>query len=104
VRRDRPNELILDESLVLPGALVGTLAATLVFLEGDYVGTSARTRFVGLPKSAAGEPRTLAVTPPSENSFNPRVQLIAVERNSLFYGFQTGDKQVIEEVECPASL
>jgi hypothetical protein len=98
--RDRPNELVIDDSSMPPGALLGTLAEMFVFLKSEYVGTTLRTAFVGLPKSGRAEPRTLAVVPDSDRDFNPRPQLIALEGNSLFYGFQTTGSQVIEEVRC----
>jgi hypothetical protein len=98
--RDRPSELVIDEHLVPPGALVGTFAGMFVFLKGEYVGTTLHSHFVGLSKSGPAEPRTLAAIPAADRDFNPRVQLIALEGNSLFYGFQTPDSQVIEEVKC----
>jgi len=105
LRRDRPNELVVDESLIVPGVfgpgnLVGTLAGMLVFLQQESTATTAQSRFVGVPKSGGGETRTLAVTPALDLYPNPRVRLIAIEGNSLFYEFKTGDHLVIEEVTC----
>jgi hypothetical protein len=99
--RDHPNDLVLDERVLPPGILVGTLKDMLVFLEQRYTATMLHSRFVGLPKSGAGEARTLATTPVFESDPNPRVQLIALEGNSLFYAYQTRDSQVVEEVACP---
>lgn len=101
VLRDRPNELVINTDSTPPGSLVAATAGTLIFQTGEF---SATPRFVGLPKSGAAEPRTLAVTPAFDLDFNPRTQLLAVVGNSLFYAFQTPDNQVIEEVECPAGF
>ncbi len=101
LQRDRPNELIVSESLVLPGILVGTLAGTLVFSRDEWTETSHQVRFLGLPKSGTGEPRTLAVTPATAIELYTDVQLIFAQGKSLIYGFPTRDSQVIEEVACP---
>ena len=101
LRRDHPNDLVVDERLLPPGIPVGTLKGMLVFLEQRSTATTKQSRFVGLPESGAGEARTLATTPVFESYPDPRVQLIALEGNSLFYAYETGDSQVIEEVACP---
>ena len=103
--RDQPDGLVVDESLVppgtpAPGTRVGTLLGLLVFLEEEYTAATVQSRFIGLPKSGAGEARTLAVTPVVDFDGGSRLQLIAAQANSLFYGYQAGGRQVIEELAC----
>ena len=101
LRRDRPNELVIKPSLMPPGGvLLGSLTGMFVFGEDERTETSVRTRFIGLPQSAAAEAQTLVVTPTFDRQLNPKIQLIAVGGSSLTYGFQTPTSVVLEELTC----
>lgn len=104
LRRDRPNELSVDDAVVPPGILVGALASTLVFRRDELLQTTVQTRFLAAPNAGATEPRLLFVTPPVESDLNARPQVIALEGNSIFYGYPTRDSLVIEEAACPTSF
>ena len=83
---------------------VGVPLGGKVSLTDETSGSTYRIRFVGLPRSGAGQAQTLAFTPAVDAESSPRLQLIAVEGHSIFYAIQTRDTLLIEELACSTPL